>query len=290
MAGILGGLISGGSGIISGLISNIAGGIKAGIAHKQAKKAAASVGLENFKQQQFLQQLQEKRRALESGSAYQAQQEAIRQQGALAGSNVLKLGGGAVGTAISALNRINRSTGRNLNELYGNMSMEGLQMQNLIGQTVQSMANREYSIKAMAAGQALAESKQTSKDVMANAMGTLSSLTSGLKLGGIGGGTVNQPITNAVMGGGATTAPTAVTQGLGLQQGTLSTIPSISGAYNTPTYSANVPQNIQVPQAKTFQTSDLSTPIANPTTENLPVYGSYIEDGVYKYADNRFKP
>ena len=152
-------------------VTSIVNGIMAASAAHKAKKAF--VPIENFRQQAFLSNLEGKRKALATGSLYKPQQDAITQQGMFASNNAMRSTGGDIGTTIGALNRINRSTGRNLNELYGNMSMEGLQLDGLIGQTVQSMANREYQIKMGNKMQKLAQAEQMKKDAGANIMGTL---------------------------------------------------------------------------------------------------------------------
>ena len=151
-----------GFGTIPGILLSLGTSLFGGIASRRLQKKAesATVPLQNFQQQQFLNQLQEQRRALQTSTANMAQQEAIQQQGALASQNALRASGGDIGTAIWALNRINRSTGRGLNELYSGMSGQAMQMMGLLGQTTQAMANREYQIKGMDRAQKLAEATQ----------------------------------------------------------------------------------------------------------------------------------
>lgn len=169
-----------GFGIIPGILLNLGTSLFGGIASRSLQKKAESITVpsQNFQQQHFLNQLQEQRRALQTGTANMAQQEAIQQQGALATQNALRASGGDIGTAIWALNRINRSTGRGLNELYSGMSGQAMQMMGLLGQTTQAMANREYQIKGMDRAQKLAEATQARKDFGENLMGTLGKLTS----------------------------------------------------------------------------------------------------------------
>lgn len=159
-------------------VTSIVQGIMGASAAAKAKKAF--VPLESFRQQSFLNELEGKRKALQTGSLYKAQQDAITQQGALSSQNVLKSTSGDIGATIGALNRINRSTGRNLNELYGNMSMEALQLDSLIGNTVQQMANREYQINMGNKMQKLAQAEQMKKDAGANILGTLHQAASGM--------------------------------------------------------------------------------------------------------------
>jgi len=175
IAGIAGGLISsiaglfkkggsggGSSGGNNSWLTNLlfpgmmaAGAIKSGIAKKKAN--AMNVPLVDYNQQMMLNQMKQKQASLESGAAYLPQQEAIKQQGLSAQNAVLRSTGGDVGATVEALSRINRSTGRNMNELYGNMSMEGLQMTGVMNQLVQQMADRSLTIQTQAKQQALAD-------------------------------------------------------------------------------------------------------------------------------------
>lgn len=257
----VGGLLSmTGVGTIPGILLNLGTSLFGGIASRSLQKKAesATVPLQNFQQQQFLNQLQEQRRALQTGTANMAQQEAIQQQGALATQNALRASGGDIGTAIWALNRINRSTGRGLNELYSGMSGQAMQMMGLLGQTTQAMANREYQIKGMDRAQKLAEATQARKDFGENLMGTLKQLTGNLNLSNLLGQRI--------------VAPTTVTPPItNLPQINLPTLPT-----NNITYGTWNNQNITVPtslQQNTFPTSSApQTPLTPSALSTLPTF------------------
>lgn len=149
---------SGGSNWITDLLfpgMEAAGMISSSIAKKKALRNSPSPV--DYNQQLMLNNLRDKQRSLESGAAYLPQQEAIKEAGRSTANAATRLSGGNVGATIGALNRINRSTGRNLNELYGNMSMEGLQMTNIMNQLVQQMANRSLNVQVGNQAQQLAD-------------------------------------------------------------------------------------------------------------------------------------
>lgn len=109
-----------------------------------------------------------KRKGLESGQLYQPQQDAIRQAGAQTMQTAAGVTGGDIGATVSALRGINRSTGRNLNELYGQMMGQST---NLLGQQTavdQMLYNWNYQKQAYEKQQAMAHAAQTLKDSMAN--------------------------------------------------------------------------------------------------------------------------
>jgi len=271
--------------VIPGLLLNLGTSIFGGIASRSLQKKAESVTvpLQNFQQQQFLNQLQEQRRALQTGTANMAQQEAIQQQGALASQNALRASGGDIGTAIWALNRINRSTGRGLNELYSGMSGQAMQMMGLLGQTTQAMANREYQIKGMDRAQKLAEATQARKDFGENLMGTLGKLTSDVDWSSLFNRNTAQPmnINNRNL------TNTEAIQGVNKID--LPSLPTSNVSYNNWGGNVSVPTSIQQP---VFQTSSApQTPLTQSALSTLPAFGSYIDqDGRYIYGDNRLIP
>ncbi|MDD4756098.1 MAG: hypothetical protein PHG29_08460 [Prolixibacteraceae bacterium] len=116
-----------------------------------------------------------KRKGLESGQLYQPQQDAIRQAGAQTMQTAAGVTGGDIGATVSALRGINRSTGRNLNELYGQMMGQST---NLLGQQTavdQMLYNWNYQKQAYEKQQAMAHAAQTLKDSMANTNAVIAS-------------------------------------------------------------------------------------------------------------------
>jgi uncharacterized protein YcfJ len=116
-----------------------------------------------------------KRKGLESGQLYQPQQDAIRQAGAQTMQTAAGVTGGDIGATVSALRGINRSTGRNLNELYGQMMGQST---NLLGQQTaadQMLYNWNYQKQAYEKQQAMAHAAQTLQDSMANTNAVIAS-------------------------------------------------------------------------------------------------------------------
>ena len=256
--------MTGGLTAIPGILLSLGTSLFGGIASRSLQKKAesATVPLQNFQQQQFLNQLQEQRRALQT-AANMAQQEAIQQQGALASQNALRASGGDIGTAIWALNRINRSTGRGLNELYSGMSGQAMQMMGLLGQTTQAMANREYQIKGMDRAQKLAEATQARKDFGENLMGTLGKLTSDVDWSSLFNRNTAQPmnINNRNL------TNTEAIQGVNKID--LPSLPTSNVSYNNWGGNVSVPTSIQQP---VFQTSSApQTPLTQSALSTLPL-------------------
>lgn len=178
-------------------IGGLAGGALGGIVGAFTPDNTDNVDKYNYLQSQQYQKLKSQQRQLETGSLYAPQQEAIKQAGATAMKNARNLGGGDIGTAVNAQDVINRGTGRNLNELYGSMSQEGLQLNSLIQNLTKGMADREYQIAMADKLQKLAMQQQNKKDTQENLMTTIAKLGSQFDINGIlktltGGGTTEQ--------------------------------------------------------------------------------------------------
>lgn len=166
-------------------------------ANRDVKQAnAMSIPSVDWRQKEAYDDLQNKARTLETGTAYAPQQEAILQQGLGSLGAVARTAGGGVGSTISGINMVNRGTGRLLNELYGGMSQEGLQLQNLIQSTANNMANRSLNIAVANKQQALADAMKRKKQYQQNlttAMtdvfggGIIDDVPGGKKGGGSGG-------------------------------------------------------------------------------------------------------
>ncbi len=189
----------------SGLMSTISLGQNAiGLikSNSDLKKANAMVIPQtDWRQQEVYDRMRDRARSLETGAAYAPQQASIAQQGLSAMGAATRTAGGGIGTTIGALSNINRSTGRLMNELYGGMSSEGLQMQNLIAQTAKSMADRALSIQFNEKQQALADATERKQGYQQGLTTALSDMYGSSTLGDItgslqgllgGGGNSNQ--------------------------------------------------------------------------------------------------
>ena len=155
--------------------SMIYGGIKS------AKAKKMQVDQVDPRQVQFLADLERKRKMLESGQYYQPEQDAIKQQGKQAMNTITSLTGGNIGATINAINAVNRSTGRNLNQLYGNMSLESMRLQNLTGSIIESMAQRKQRVQEYAQDQAMGEAKQLTQQGMRGLEGVGAKIAGGIE-------------------------------------------------------------------------------------------------------------
>ena len=119
----------------------------------------------------MLNDLKRKQRSLETGTADQAQQDLIKQAGATAQQNIVKLSGGNIGVAVSQLNAAQRATGKNMNELFSEMSAESFKMDDLMESLVSKIANRKLEIQAYELGQNNVTQAQNKQNIMQNLMG-----------------------------------------------------------------------------------------------------------------------
>jgi len=138
-------------------------------ASKDKKAAQAMIVPEvDWRQQQVFDSLQQQKRGLETGSAYAPQQAAITQQGLGAINAVTGVAGGDVGATIDAIAKVNRGTGRTMNELYGGMNQENVQLQGLIANTAQQMSERSYQILVSQKAQAMADAMKRKQQYAQN--------------------------------------------------------------------------------------------------------------------------
>ena len=195
--GLFSGSKGGGGGEILGTVGNIIGSatkmlpsmIQYGVsAHKARQAEKMTPGVYNPLQTDLLQEIKAKKKALETGTAYAPQMSAISQSGAQAIRAAQNLGSDS-GMMLSALSGINRSTGRNMNEMFGQMSQEGVQLSNLMNNLTQQMANRQYQISMADKLQRLAASKQAMKESQQNLMTGLSLGLDKMNIGDITKGT-----------------------------------------------------------------------------------------------------
>ena len=117
-------------------------------------------------QTQYLSDLDRKRTLMESGNYFLPQQQEIKQQGRGAMNTIAKLTHGDIGATVNALQGVQRSTGRNFNELYGQMGMEALKMQMEKGGIIEAMAERRRQVLGYNKAQATTSSAQHQQDAM----------------------------------------------------------------------------------------------------------------------------
>jgi hypothetical protein len=124
--------------------------------------------------------LKRKQKSLENGTAYQSQQDLVKQAGYKAMDNIVKITGGNIGTTVAALNSAQRATGKNMNELFTEMSEEGFKMDTLMEGLVTKIANRKLEIQEYEKGQANVTATQDKQNAMGMLMGLIAK--GGLKL------------------------------------------------------------------------------------------------------------
>ena len=195
---IIGGILGGVGGSFVGspqagyaLGSSLGGIIDGG--NKWRKANQMQIAPTDPRQTQLLNEIIRKRRALEAGTMYQPQQDAISQQGAYAMNRVARASGGDINATIQALNMINRGTGRNMNELYGQMMGQSMNMMGIQNQLAQMIGAREYQTQAYNKAQAMGDSARILQNSMAN--------LAGYYMRG-GSGNAAQSVIQKILGGG----------------------------------------------------------------------------------------
>lgn len=176
IGGVLGGVVGGvatksGQGISAGYAvgSGIGGGVDA-IAKKR-KAEQMTIDESSPTQTSLLQDIQQRRKSMEAGYFYMPQQQQLMQLGMGGMRKAASVTGGSPSATISALNMLNRSTGRNLNELYGGMQQQaGAMIPQEIGMGNQ-LYNQRYSLQSYAKLQELTDATQKQKDAGSNISG-----------------------------------------------------------------------------------------------------------------------
>jgi len=162
--GVIGSIPSLGIGAPAGFAmgSAIGGGIEGAIQKKKAE--GMEIPSVTPLQTQLYEEIRSRRKAMEAGTMYQPQQQAIQQTGQGAMRSAVQATGGDIGATISALQKIQRGTGRSLNELYGQMMQSSNQLLGARTQMATDFANREYQVAAYNKLQMLADATQKQKD------------------------------------------------------------------------------------------------------------------------------
>lgn len=170
IGGILGGGVGAalGGNVVGGfaLGSAVGGGIEGIIKRRQAD--SKTIDPSSAMQTSILNDITRRRRAMEAGTFFMPQQQQLMSMGAGAMNKAASVTGGNIGATISALRGINRGTGRNLNELYGQMLGAAGQMGQQEMAQVNQLYNQQFSIQSYDKQQALHDAMRTQQDAGAN--------------------------------------------------------------------------------------------------------------------------
>ncbi len=155
-------------------IGAVVGGVAGGISGANKKKAnEMTLPLEDQTQIEIFNELKRKQKALEAGSTYQAQKDIINQAGYKTMESIVKITGGDVGATVAALSGAQKATGRSMNELFAEMSAEGLKLNVLMEGLVEKISNRKLQIQAYEKSQAMVAAAQQQQNLTNMAMAAL---------------------------------------------------------------------------------------------------------------------
>lgn len=165
LGGAIGGIYGGGNVSAGYALGSAAGGL-IDSATQQKKSDETDIITQTPAQTALIEEMKMKKRALEAGTMYQPQQEQIRQMGTGALRQAARVTGGDSGAAVAAMSKIHRGTGRSLNDLYGAMMQQSMQMFPLESQMLEQIAQRQYGVSAHAKMQPMYDAMQKKKDAM----------------------------------------------------------------------------------------------------------------------------
>lgn len=216
-AAVGGGAAAGGGGLLSGLLGGKAPSIASGVlgigqqiagAIKETQAERQLPPAEDPEMRAFLQDIQRRRKQLQTGAALEPQAAEIRKQQAQTQRNVARLSGGAGGAAIQGLVRAQRASQVGLGEAAAKSAQQEAFLTQLAGTTIRDIAQRRLELQLLQRSQALAESAQLKGTGMAN---ILASAGMQIPVGQPQGGVTGAPT-------GGTQVTTQAGQGISFQQ------------------------------------------------------------------------
>ena len=189
-AAVSGGGSSGGSSDGGGDSSSMMGGLLgAGQLALGAIKKRKAEGLrppmEDVEQRQFLSELNRKRRAMMTGSAYQEGLRELRGQQLATQAGMVKAGGGAAGATIEGLAKAGAITAEGFGKLAAQEEAKSFAYTQLAGQMLGDIAERRYALQAHKFSTAEAEAAELTKAGMAGLLASSARKSEG---GGTGQG------------------------------------------------------------------------------------------------------
>ena len=200
-------LISAGIQLGGGIMSLVKGNKQAreASALKQQRDAAlAAIPLEDPRQVQILEEVRRRRRAFETGTAFESQLRNLRSAQTGTQQNILRAAGGAGGAAIGGLSRTQLAVGRGISDI-GRTSMQAqLSLTDRIAQQSNLITKRKDQLQLGRFGQLSAEAAQKEKEANANRNAGQAQLLSA------GGALVGGALSGLNIGGGD--APLGTTQ------------------------------------------------------------------------------
>lgn len=162
-----------------------AGGSLLGSVIQGGKAQQAAPPLEDPRQRQFLDELNRRRRAFETGSAMQPERRALSQQQSALARGISRASLGSSGAAISGLSRLQRTTGAALNDIFARARQQQNFMTQMSLDLTNRMAQRKLDLQNLQQSRALAQSNRMQREGTSS---LLNILASQLPLGGQGMG------------------------------------------------------------------------------------------------------
>jgi len=177
------GLAGPGGGAAGAQVGLAGGQLLAGLLGGKRAQAATPPG-EDPELRVFLNEIQQRRKELETGAGFQTQRRLIGQQLATTQRGIVRAGGGATGATISGLARAQRVAGTQLGEVLGQAEQRQLFLTQMAGQIIGDIGQRKLELQLLERGQALAESKQVTSEGLSN---LLAQIAGGGAIPGAGG-------------------------------------------------------------------------------------------------------
>lgn len=138
-------------------------------AHISKKKAEESTPpLEDPEVRSFLNEIDLKRKSINTGSAFATGAREVDQAQAAANDSIVKVTGGNVGSTIEALNRSQRSAGTNMNSVLAEGARQEMFFTNMASDLLKGISDRKLQLQLANKSQHMAEWAQTQQDAAGN--------------------------------------------------------------------------------------------------------------------------
>ena len=145
---------------------SIGDGIESAITAGRARKM--DVPQTDPLQTQVLADLQRKMKAIEVGTFGMGAQNAITQSAARSQNAITRMTSGDIGASVQGLQRVQAGAGRATNELFDNLSLEGLRLQQLAQSQANLIAERKRQLQQFEQDRLYAQAAATGRDATQN--------------------------------------------------------------------------------------------------------------------------
>ena len=163
-----------GNPILGAKIGGAAGSlVGAAVSNRQAEKAAPP--LEDPEQRAQLEEINRRRRAFATGSAFQTERRALGQQQSALSRGIARASRGSTGATLSALARVQRGAGGALNQVFAGARQQQSMLDRMSLDLTNRMAQRRLDLQNLQQSRALAQANRQQREGTAGLQNILAS-------------------------------------------------------------------------------------------------------------------